>query len=305
MKNTDHSAALRAAMHEAMHEAMLETHELISPRDLPGFVARWEADNNAPAMDADTIREALRSASDAFVDSMVNNEHDTRQEPHLDPLDKRVARWEVLRPVNRRTAELAAALAAPAPAPDPQDAPLPPDPDGMNEDRAGWARQALEHFRNVTGSDAEDALTDLLANLRHLCDREPGTYGTYEDADARAAGMYAEEITPYPAPAPAPAPAAAPAQAPARAQSAIFKLPHYSPAVPRSFDALEVHTVIEEADPEGGTFCEALPSNTEIPEGARLIFSLYGHTPGEGVECIGDFTSFDAACDFATRLGGV
>jgi hypothetical protein len=94
-------------------------------------------------------------------------------------------------------------------------------------------------------------------------------------------------------------------EAPARARSAIFKLPQYDPAAPRAFDALEVHTVIEETDPEGGTFCESLPSNTEIPEGARLVFSLYGHTPGAGLECIGDFSSFDAACDFATRLGGV
>ena len=98
--------------------------------------------------------------------------------------------------------------------------------------------------------------------------------------------------------------AQAPQEAPARARSASYNLPHYSPAVPRSFDALEVHTVIEE-DREGGTVCEALTSGDEIPEGSRVTFSLYGHTPGEGVECIGDFTSFDAACDFATRLGGV
>ena len=90
---------------------------------------------------------------------------------------------------------------APAPAPAPADL-LPPDPEGRNEDRAGWARQALEHFRSLTGTDAEDALADLLANLRHLCDREPGTYGTYEDADARASRMHEEE-TADPAPAPA------------------------------------------------------------------------------------------------------
>ena len=111
MKTTaDHAAAL----HSAMYDAMLETHELISPRDLPGFVAQFEEDTNAPPMDADTIREALRRSSNDFVNAMIQNEHDTTHEEHLAPLDKRVARWEALRPIVRRTAEIAAEL-APAP----------------------------------------------------------------------------------------------------------------------------------------------------------------------------------------------
>jgi hypothetical protein len=50
---------------------------------------------------------------------------------------------------------------------------LPPDLDGLNGDRAGWARAALEAFAAQTGVDWEDALGDLLADLMHLSDRVP------------------------------------------------------------------------------------------------------------------------------------
>jgi hypothetical protein len=94
--------------------------------------------------------------------------------------------------------------------------------------------------------------------------------------------------------------AATEAPAPARAQSRQFQLPHYDITTPSAFDALEIHTVIDSPD-----CCEAIPAGDEIPEGASIIFSLYGHTPGAGLECLGDFASFDAACDVAARLGGV
>jgi hypothetical protein len=48
---------------------------------------------------------------------------------------------------------------------------LPPDPDVMNDERAGWAGQAIATFMLATGSDREDALADLLADLMHWCDR--------------------------------------------------------------------------------------------------------------------------------------
>jgi hypothetical protein len=48
---------------------------------------------------------------------------------------------------------------------------LPPDPDGMNEKRTVWAEQAIATFRDATGTDREDAVTDLLADLMHWCDR--------------------------------------------------------------------------------------------------------------------------------------
>ena len=79
-----------------------------------------------------------------------------------------------------------------------------------------------------------------------------------------------------------------------KAQSAHFFLPNTT-----GYDALEVHTVIEISG-----FAESLSSGEEIPEADALYWSLYGHTPNEGLECIGDFISFGAACEVANKLGG-
>lgn len=49
---------------------------------------------------------------------------------------------------------------------------LPPDPEGMNDDRAGWADTAIAAFRKATGTDEADAVSDLIADLRHWCDRK-------------------------------------------------------------------------------------------------------------------------------------
>ena len=40
-----------------------------------------------------------------------------------------------------------------------------------NADRALWAAAAVEEFRRQTGTDPQDALCDLLADLLHWCDR--------------------------------------------------------------------------------------------------------------------------------------
>lgn len=79
-----------------------------------------------------------------------------------------------------------------------------------------------------------------------------------------------------------------------KAQSAHLFLPYAA-----GYDALEVHTVIEISG-----FAESLSSGEEIPEADALYWSLYGHTPNEGLECIGDFISFEAACEVADKLGG-
>lgn len=54
----------------------------------------------------------------------------------------------------------------------------PPDPEGLNDKRAEWARAALEEFAEQTGlNPSEDAdgwftiVSDLLSDLRHFCDR--------------------------------------------------------------------------------------------------------------------------------------
>src|SRR5262245_8562268 len=69
---------------------------------------------------------------------------------------------------------------------------LPPDPEGMNDNRAAWAGQALATFMVATGADEEDALGDLLANMMHWCDRN--TYD-FEIALDRARWHYEAETT--------------------------------------------------------------------------------------------------------------
>ncbi len=48
---------------------------------------------------------------------------------------------------------------------------LPPDPEGMNDHRSAWAGEAIATFMLATGTDLEDAVSDLLADIRHWCDR--------------------------------------------------------------------------------------------------------------------------------------
>lgn len=55
--------------------------------------------------------------------------------------------------------------------------PLPPDPEGMNDQRAEWARIAALSFARQTGQDYRtdgwgEILSDLLDDMIHLCDRE-------------------------------------------------------------------------------------------------------------------------------------
>ena len=56
---------------------------------------------------------------------------------------------------------------------------LPPDIDGQNNDRARWAHKALQAFMKETGVEFEvDALSDLLADLMHWCDRNQTDFDT-------------------------------------------------------------------------------------------------------------------------------
>lgn len=70
---------------------------------------------------------------------------------------------------------------------------LPPDPDNMNEDRAKWASVALLAFMEETGTEAEDALCDILCDLMHLADRRRDGEDDFEAALRRARGHYEEE----------------------------------------------------------------------------------------------------------------
>ena len=83
-----------------------------------------------------------------------------------------------------------------------------------------------------------------------------------------------------------------------KAQSAYYSLPHNG--IYRGYDSLEVHTVLAT-----DSFCESLPQNEEIPDDAIVFWSIYGHIPNEGLECCGDFVSFESACSTAEKLGGM
>lgn len=79
---------------------------------------------------------------------------------------------------------------------EPNPVPPPPDPEEMNDDRASWAGYALKTFQDVTGADGEDALSDLLCDLMHLCDRRPDL-GNFDAMLERARANYKEETTPW------------------------------------------------------------------------------------------------------------
>ncbi|HZW05427.1 MAG TPA: hypothetical protein VFF58_00835 [Candidatus Nitrosotalea sp.] len=69
------------------------------------------------------------------------------------------------------------------------------------------------------------------------------------------------------------------------------------------FDSIELAPVAQ-IDAEGT--CEAFESLDEVPEELRgsVFWSIYGHTSGEGVQCIGDFTTATHALEVVTRLFG-
>lgn len=70
---------------------------------------------------------------------------------------------------------------------------LPPDPEGMNKDRANWANEALIKFRELTRTDREDCLCDLLTDLMHCADRSEFNF---EIELNRARGHYLAETLP-------------------------------------------------------------------------------------------------------------
>jgi hypothetical protein len=75
--------------------------------------------------------------------------------------------------------------------------PLPADRDGLNDDRAAWAGSALAEFMLVTGTDEEERLSDLLADLMHWADRNGYAF---DAALERARGHYEAETAGQPPP---------------------------------------------------------------------------------------------------------
>ena len=67
---------------------------------------------------------------------------------------------------------------------------LPEDPAADTERRADRGRELLGRYMAATGTDEDAALGDLLADLRHMADRDDYDY---ELADARAESYHADE----------------------------------------------------------------------------------------------------------------
>jgi hypothetical protein len=67
---------------------------------------------------------------------------------------------------------------------------LPPDPEGMNDQRCAWAGEAIAVFMLATGTDLGDAVSDLLADIMHWCNRHDIVF---EDELTRAVCHYGTE----------------------------------------------------------------------------------------------------------------
>lgn len=91
--------------------------------------------------------------------------------------------------------EMSASAAMPEPARTAEPANLPPDPEGLNWWRAKLAGSALAQYIDLTDTDREDALGDLLCNLMHLCDRD-AELGSFDAQLERARRGYRMETNP-------------------------------------------------------------------------------------------------------------
>jgi hypothetical protein len=70
-----------------------------------------------------------------------------------------------------------------------------------------------------------------------------------------------------------------------------------SRSLPTRFDLYEIHGV-REFDDGGGKYCE------QVPDDEAEFWSLYGHIPGAGLECIGDFKTRALAEEIYQRITG-
>ena len=91
-----------------------------------------------------------------------------------------------------------------------------------------------------------------------------------------------------------------------KAQSAHFFFPRFLPNT-TGYDALEVHTVatLHTVATFFDDYAEIICDGEDLPEEGPVCWSLYGHIPNEGIECIGNFDSFEEACSVAEKLGGM
>ena len=68
-------------------------------------------------------------------------------------------------------------------------------------------------------------------------------------------------------------------------------------SLPESFDAYAIHGV-KEFHEAGAIWCE------QVADNEAEFWCLYGHSPGQGLECIGDFKTRQHAEEIYTRITG-
>ena len=87
-----------------------------------------------------------------------------------------------------------------------------------------------------------------------------------------------------------------------------------TPLSVKRFDAYEVSPVVEITAPDGEKYCEAFPTlkaaqnylNDPSAEGTlRILWTLYGHRNGSGVEAIADLTTEAEAFDMLYSIAGI
>ncbi len=66
----------------------------------------------------------------------------------------------------------------------------------------------------------------------------------------------------------------------------------------KAFDDYEIHGVAEFTDLHGNRSCEP------VADDEAQFWSLYGHIPGQGLECIGDFKTRQLAEEVLARITG-
>lgn len=101
------------ALTNHLHDAFLRCGEILPAADIARMTREIEC-NLEVEFDAQTVLASVREAGELFVDSMIQNEHDTETAVidglycgfPIDPLEVRVAKWENMRPSAIRQKQL-------------------------------------------------------------------------------------------------------------------------------------------------------------------------------------------------------
>lgn len=104
---------------DTLYDSFIASGEILPASDIARIVQEHESWNDTE-YDDQAIRRSVREAGERFVDSMIDNEHDTEQSVRdgmyqgfpIAPLNERVAKWEAMRPSTIRRASILAIVSA-------------------------------------------------------------------------------------------------------------------------------------------------------------------------------------------------